>query len=84
MSEQHQIHADRNPLKVPGYLSVRAAAEMLGICRRSVLRLIERHRLPSSRLGRMHFIPTQDVHAYRVERRLRQRRSRSRARRRVV
>lgn len=84
MSEQQFFPVDHAPLKVPGYLSVRAAAEMLGICERSVLELIERKRLASARLGRMHFIPTREVHAYGVERRLRQRRSRHRIRRRVA
>jgi excisionase family DNA binding protein len=65
-------------LRVPGYLSVKAAAEWLGIRERSVLYLIERRRLASSRLGRMHFIPTRDVSAYGTERKLRQRRAKQR------
>ncbi len=70
-----------SPLRVPGYLSVKAAAEVLGIRERSVLELIERHRLSSVRLGRMHFIPTRAVHDYRVQRRHRLRRGRKGSRR---
>ncbi len=76
MSEQIHTSTEGAPLRVPGYLSVKAAAEVLGIRERSVLGLIERHRLTSTRLGRMHFIPTRLVHAYGVERRLRLRRGR--------
>ena len=65
---------DRPPLRVPGYLSVRAAASWLGIRERSVRKLIERNRLSSSRLGRMHFIPTSMVQSYRTERRRRSKR----------
>jgi excisionase family DNA binding protein len=68
------------PLRVPGYLSVRAAASWLGIRERSVRKLIERERLSSSRLGRMHFIPTRMVEAYRSERRRRRQRAAARAR----
>lgn len=80
MSQQLLSSTD-TPLRVPGYLSVRAAAQTLGIGERSVLQLIERRRLASSRLGRMHFIPTRQVQAYGVERRLRLRRSHRRNRR---
>lgn len=65
------------PLKVPGYFSVKAAARWLGIGERSVLELIERRRLLSSRLGRMHFIPTRLLHAYQAERKLRRRKGRA-------
>ena len=68
-------------LRVPGYLSVRAAAHLLAIRERSVLELIERGRLESSRLGRLHFLPTRRVLAYKSERRLRLRRGRVRNRR---
>ncbi len=68
-------------LRVPGYFSVRAAADWLGIRERSVLELIERNRLSSSRLGRLHFIPTRLVRAYRAERRLRTRRAKAGSRR---
>ena len=60
----------------PGYLSVRDAAERLGLRPRSVRSLIERHRLGSHRLGRMHFLTTGDVEAYRRVRRARRGRSR--------
>ena len=76
MSEHVSTHTEGSPLRVPGYLSVKAAAKSLGIRERSVLKLIERRRLTSTRLGRMHFIPTRMVHAYGVERRLRLRRGR--------
>ena len=69
----------RPALRVPGYLSVRAAAERLGIGERSVRQLIERRRLHGSRLGRLHFIAHDDVEAYRGERRERRRRARVRA-----
>ncbi len=72
---------ERDHLRVPGYLSVKAAAESLGIGERSVLELIERRRLSSSRLGRMHFIPTRLIQAYRSERRLRGRRRRAKLQR---
>ncbi len=71
---QNHPSPEAGPLRVPGFLSVKAAAEWLGIGERSVLELIERSRLASSRLGRMHFIPTRLVHAYRSERRSRLRR----------
>jgi len=57
----------------PGYLPVRAAAERLGLRPRSVRSLIERGRLRSQRLGRMHFLPTAQVEAYRRARRARRR-----------
>ncbi|GEM_PF-3627073 len=82
MSAPHLLSSNEQaPVRVPGYLSVRAAAESLGIRERSVLGLIERRRLTSTRLGRMHFIPTREVQAYGVVRRLRLRRSRRRGRR---
>ena len=65
---------DRPAVRVPGYLSVRAAAEMLGIRERSVRELVERRRLASARLGRLHFLPSAAVEAYRGERRRRARR----------
>ena len=68
----------RPALRVPGYLSVRAAAERLGIRERSVRELIERGRLASSRLGRLYFLAHDDVEAYRGERRQRVRRARQR------
>jgi excisionase family DNA binding protein len=68
----------RPALRVPGYLSVRAAAEMLGIGERSVRELVERRRLASTRLGRLHFLSSAEVEAYRGERRQRARRARAR------
>jgi excisionase family DNA binding protein len=69
------IRTDPRPaLRVPGYLSVRAAAELLGIRERSVRELVERRRLASARLGRLHFLPSAVVEAYRGERRQRARR----------
>ena len=80
MSREDLSASGRSPLHVRGFLSVKAAAEWLGIGERSVRHLIERHRLTSSRLGRMHFIPTRNVTAYRSERKLRLRRARDRGR----
>ena len=71
--------ARRVPAGAPGYLSVRAAAERLDMQPRSVRSLIERHRLGSQRLGRMHFLATGDVEAYRRLRRARSARSRRQA-----
>ncbi len=73
--------SERTPLRVPGYLSVKAAAEWLGMGERGVRHLIERRRLSSARLGRMHFIATRDVNAYRAVRRQRRLRARRRAQR---
>ena len=67
------VAAPRTAVGAPGYLSVRAAAERLGLRPRSVRSLIERGRLRSNRLGRMHFLPTAQVEAYRRTRRLRRR-----------
>src|SRR3954453_16574296 len=69
------IRTDSRPaLRVPGYLSVRAAAELLGIREPSVPELVERPRLAPARLGRLHFLPSAVVEAYRGERRQRARR----------
>jgi len=51
---------------------VNAAAERLELQPRSVRWLIEHGRLASHRLGRMHFLATTDVEAYRRARRARQ------------
>jgi excisionase family DNA binding protein len=48
----------RAPL-APGFLPVSAAAALLGISPRSVRRWIAAGRLPSTRLGRLHYIPRQ-------------------------
>ena len=77
-SQEALSPSTRSTPHVRGYLSVKAAAEILGIGERSVRRAIERHKLTSSRLGRMHFIPTHFVSAYRSERKLRQRRAKER------
>jgi excisionase family DNA binding protein len=65
----------RTAVGAPGFLSVRAAAERLGLCPRSVRYLIEHGRLGSQRLGRMHFVPSAQVEAYRRVKRARARRS---------
>ena len=66
-----RVLAPRTAVGAPGYLSVRAAAERLGLRPRSVRYLIERGRLRSQRLGRMHFLPTAQVESYRRSRRAR-------------
>ena len=68
-----RVAAPRTALGAPGYLSVRAAAERLGLRPRSVRSLIERGHLRSQRLGRMHFLPTAQVEAYHRTRRTRRR-----------
>lgn len=70
--------APRVALGAPGFLSVRAAAERLGMQPRSVRSLIERKRLSSQRLGRIHFIPQAQVEGYRRVRRARARARQSR------
>jgi excisionase family DNA binding protein len=84
MSTQLTTIGPRPALRVPGYLSVRAAAERLGIRERSVRELIERRRLRSTRLGRIHFLSSEAVERYRGERRVRARRSRALRRARVA
>ncbi len=64
----------RTAIGAPGFLSVRAAADRLDLEPRSVRYLIEHGRLSSQRLGRMHFLPTGQVEAYRRVRRARARR----------
>jgi excisionase family DNA binding protein len=64
----------RTAVGAPGFLSVRAAAERLGLQPRSVRYLLEQGRLSSQRLGRMHFLPIGQVEAYRRVRRARARR----------
>src|SRR5918999_2792822 len=66
----------RTAIGAPGFLSVRAAAERLGLPPRSVRYLIEHGRLRSQRLGRMHFLPSGQIEAYRRVRRARTLRSR--------
>ncbi len=66
-----RVSAPRTAVGAPGYLSVRAAADRLGLRPRSVRYLIERGHLRSQRLGRMHFLPTAQVEAYRRSRRTR-------------
>ena len=67
MSTRITTLGPRPAIRVPGYLSVRAAAERLGIRERSVRELIERRRLPSTRLGRLHFLASEAVEKYRGE-----------------
>ena len=69
--------APRVAVGAPGYLSVRAASEQLGLRPRSVRSLIERGRITSQRLGRIHFISQAQVDQYR---RVRRARARSRQR----
>ena len=64
----------RTAVGAPGFLSVQAAAERLGLQPRSVRYLIEHGRLRSERLGRMHFVPSAQVEAYRRAKRARARR----------
>ena len=63
--------APRVAVGAPGYLSVRAASEQLGLRPRSVRSLIERGRITSQRLGRIHFISQAQVDQYRRVRRAR-------------
>src|SRR5438876_793620 len=70
--------APRVAVGAPGFVSVRAASERLGMRPRSVRSLIERKRLSSQRLGRIHFIPRAQVEAYRRLRRARARARQSR------
>ena len=64
----------RTAVGAPGFLSVQAAAERIGIQPRGVRYLIEQGRLESQRLGRMHFLPSGQVEAYRRAKRARVRR----------
>jgi hypothetical protein len=68
----------RQALGAPGYLSVRRAAEVLEIQPRSVIYLLERGLLTSTRLGRAHFLPVAEVERYRRVRRERAARARAR------
>ena len=70
--------ATRTAVGAPGFLSVQAAAERLGLQPRSVRYLIEEGRLQSQRLGRMHFLPVGQVEGYRRARRARAQRSQQR------
>lgn len=69
----------RTAVGAPGFLSVRRAAEALGIRPRSVIYLIQRGLLLSTRLGRSHFLAVAEVERY--QRLRRERRARARARR---
>ena len=64
----------RTAIGAPGFLSVQAAADRLGLQPRSVRYLIEHGRLKSQRLGRMHFLPSGQVETYRRAKRARARR----------
>ncbi|MCC7370897.1 MAG: hypothetical protein IT306_20960 [Chloroflexi bacterium] len=68
-----KLAATRTAVGAPGFLSVQAAAERLGLQPRSVRYLIEEGRLQSQRLGRIHFLPVAQVEAYRRKRRSRTR-----------
>ena len=46
---------------VPGYASIARASEVLHLARRSVRGLIYAGRLPSLRVGRLHFIKATDL-----------------------
>jgi excisionase family DNA binding protein len=81
MTANLSVIPHRPALRVPGYLSVRATAERLGIRERSVHELIERRRLSSTRLGRLHFLPSSAVESYPGERRRRARRRQASPRR---
>ena len=59
----------RRAIGAPGYLSVRRAAEVLGLQPRSVIYLIAHGLLTSTRLGRAHFLPIAEVERYRRLRR---------------
>jgi len=63
----------RTAIGAPGFLSVQAAADRLGLQPRSVRYLIEHGRLTSQRLGRMHFLPSSQVETYRRAKRARAR-----------
>ena len=66
----------RMAVGAPGYLSVRRAAEVLGIQPRSVVYLLANGLLKSQRLGRAHFLPVAEVERYRRVRRERANRAR--------
>jgi excisionase family DNA binding protein len=70
-----KLAATRTAVGAPGFLSVQAAAERLGLQPRSVRYLIEEGRLQSQRLGRMHFLPVGQVEGYRRARRAHTQRS---------
>jgi hypothetical protein len=66
----------RMAVGAPGYLSVRRAAEVLGIQPRSVIYLLANGLLKSQRLGRAHFLSVAEVERYRRVRRERANRAR--------
>lgn len=68
----------RAAIGAPGFLSVRRAAEVLGLRPRSVIYLLGKGLISSTRLGRAHFIPTAEVERYRRIRRDRAARARLR------
>ena len=73
-----QRRGPRTAIGAPGYLSIRRAAEVLGLQPRSVLYLVAKGHLSSTRLGRAHFLPTAEVERYRRIRRDRAARARLR------
>jgi hypothetical protein len=79
--QPRQMTGPRTAVGAPGFLSVRAAAERLGLRPRSVIYLLQRGILSSQRLGRAHFLKAVDVERYlrvRRERALRGRERRAR------
>lgn len=66
--------AARTAVRARASSPVQAAADRLGLQPRSVRYLLEHGRLGSQRLGRMHFVPSGQVEAYRRTRRARARR----------
>src|SRR5438477_7712667 len=58
----------RTVVELPGYVTVSAAAERLRLAPRSVRDLVYAGRLPSTRLGRRHFLRIPDVEAERRRR----------------
>jgi excisionase family DNA binding protein len=56
-----------NSLRVPGYVSVKEAAEMLGLSPRTVYDYIEEGRLPSARLADVIAIPIEEIKKFKRE-----------------
>jgi len=53
-----------NSLRIPGYVSVKEAAEMLGLSPRTVYDYIEEGRLPSARLADVIAISTEEIRKF--------------------
>ncbi len=56
-----------NSLRIPGYASVKEAAEMLGLSPRTVYDYIEEGRLPSARLADVIAIPIEEILKFKRE-----------------